>query len=72
MGKDILHPQSDNETVSGTTGEVGAHAQNQLKKAYVTPKVESEKVTPAMLGKACSSMSTGGRKATMPCTVLLS
>jgi hypothetical protein len=70
MGKDTLHPQD--EKIGTATDDVSTRENAQSKKAYVTPKVESEKVTPAMLGKACSSMSTGGRKATMPCTVLLS
>jgi hypothetical protein len=47
---------------------------NNKKREYKKPEVQSEQVSIAALAKACNGMLTGssGRKASAPCTVLLS
>lgn len=64
--------------MSGNEKDFEKHTQKNSmtekpKREYVAPKIESEKISFALLAGSCNGMSSGGgRKATAPCTVLLS
>lgn len=58
------------KTDSGKKIESGSA---RAKKKFESPKIRSEKVTQAALGNSCNGMTTAtGRKASMPCSTLLS
>ena len=53
-------------------GQQGA-PNKKSKKSYIKPEIKSEKVETARMANACNGhTSTGGRKAAVPCTILLS
>lgn len=64
---------SRNENRPETSNRASSETRNEKKK-YLKPEIKTEKVSIASLGKACNGTGSGGsgRKAAIPCAVLLS